>query len=215
MNKITYILCSAAVFTLFTNSAFSQKTIDSLENIIKSDTINKKVILDSFHSQKILKKFIEHDSIRYNLKTDTINKKVTLDSIQTKNILDKVMNDILKQKKKTKAYIDYEIDGLIVAKTISRAGRDFYDIFFSKWEAPKGINNYIIEIKEKPIPQMGTEITILVKEFEIFKEKLPPRYDIIEEYAEYAIYLASDFLKNYKKIQKELNGEDLSGSGIF
>jgi len=224
MNKIIHILCSALLLSLLANSGFSQGKIDSLKNLIKrdtvrkqikSDTIKKKVLLDSLQTEKVLKKLIESDSIRYKLKTNTLKKRLVLDSLQTKKILEKFMTDILKQKKETTSDIDYEIDGLIVARTITRAGRDFYDIFFSKWEVPKGAKNFIIEIKEKPIPQMGTEISIIVKEMEIFKEKIQPRYDIIEEYAKYAIYVVRDFLLNYNAIQKELNGEDLSGSGMF
>lgn len=224
MNKIIYILCLAFLLSLLPNSGFSQEKIDSLKVFLKgdalrkqltTDTINKMLSLDSIQAKKLLEKLLEKDSIRHKLKTDTIKQKIVLDSIQTKKMLEKFMSEIIKQKRKTKKDIEYEIDGLIVARTISRAGRDFYDIFFSKWEAPKGVKNFIIEIKEKPMPQMGTEITLVVKEIEIFKEKLPPRYDIIEQYAMYGIYVTTEFLKNYSKIQKELNGEDLSGSGIF
>lgn len=224
MNKIFFILCSAIFLSLLTVRGFSQGKADSLKVFVKGDTLRKqlttdtikrKLALDSIQTVEILKKLIESDSVRHKLKTDTIKKRVALDSLQTKNLLEKLLTNVIKQKKETKEDIEYEVDGLIVPNTISRAGRDFYDIFFSKWEAPKGVKNFIIIIKEKPIPQMGTEISIIVKEMEIFKEKIQPRYDIIEDYAKYAIDVVKDFLKHYTLIQKELSGEDMSGSGMF
>lgn len=215
MNKIIFILCSVIFLSPFNYSGFSMEKIYSCENNLSSDPINKIIYPDSLQTKTILEKILARDSLKYKKQTDTVKKRVRLDSTQTKRVLEKYMSEIVKTKKKTQIDIEYEIDGLIVAKTISRAGRDFYDIFYSGWETPKGINNYIIEIKEKPIPQMGTEITLVVKEFVIFQEKLPPRYDVIEEYAKYAIYLVTEFLNNYKKILNELNGDDMSGSGIF
>lgn len=224
MNKIIHILCSAAFLLLSTVSGFSQGKVDSLKVFVNGDTLRKqittdtikrKLALDSIQTVEILKKLIESDSVRHKLKTDTVKKRVALDSIQTKNLLEKLLSKAIKQKKETKEDIEYEVDGMIVPNTISRAGRDFYDIFFSKWVTPKGVRNFIIEIREKPIPQMGTEITIIVKDIEIFQEKVQPRYDIIEEYAKFAINVVRDFLKHYNEIQKELNGEDMSGSGMF
>lgn len=225
MNKIIYILCSAFFWSLMTVNGFSQQNgkpeivkvkSDTLLKLQKSDTIKRKLQLDSIQTLSLLKSIMGADSTRRKLATDTLNKRIKLDSVQTKRLLEKFMSDIVKKKKKkTKKDIEYEVDGLIVARTISRAGRDFYDIFFSKWEPPKGVSNYIIEIIEKPFPQMGTEVSVKIKEVEIFKERLQPRYDIVEQYAGYAIMVSKNFLKRYKEIQKELAGEDLSGSGIF
>lgn len=224
MNKIFLILCSATILSLLTIGGYSQKKNDSLKVLVKgdtlwknmtADTIKKELRLDSIQTLEILKKLVEKDSARQKLKTDTLKKKIVLDSLQTRKLLEKILTNTKKLKKKTKKDIEYEVDGLIIPNTISRAGRDFYDIFFSKWEAPKGVKNFIIEINEKPHPQMGTEISILVKETEIFKERVQPKYDIIEQYARYAVYLTYKHLSNLKNQELELEGGDLSGSGIF
>jgi curli production assembly/transport component CsgE len=110
---------------------------------------------------------------------------------------------------------DIEIEGLIVDQTQTKIGHDFYDLFYSNWQAPENFSDYTIVIEEKALPQLGTQVTIEINENQIFQQVLQPRYDIIEATAEYAVELAFNYIENYEEIQKQLSGQDLQGSGIF
>ena len=94
-------------------------------------------------------------------------------------------------------------------------GHDFYDIFYSLWQPPENIKNYTITIEEKPLPQLGTQIAIRVNDSYVFQNFLQPRYELIEEYAQYGIQMVYSFLYNYQEIQQSLESEDLEGSGIY
>ena len=42
-----------------------------------------------------------------------------------------------------------EINGLVMDETISKLGRDFYDLFFTKWDIETDVD-YLLKIVEKP-----------------------------------------------------------------
>jgi curli production assembly/transport component CsgE len=126
--------------------------------------------------------------------------------------------DSLKRESKKQVYLDpddLEIEAIVIDETITKLGHDFYDDFYSLWEAPDTIKNYSITIQEKPLPQLGTQISISVNEIEIFRQFIQPRSEIVEEMAKYAVQLASEYVQNYATIQAELQGDDMRGTGIF
>lgn len=110
--------------------------------------------------------------------------------------------------------IELEIDAMVVDQTMTKIGRDFYDLFYSNWEAPLGIKDYNIVIEEKPYPRLGTQITILINDLTVYQSFIQPRYEMIEEAAKFSIQATLNFLFNFEQIKKDLQGEDLKGSGI-
>lgn len=134
-----------------------------------------------------------------------------------KSIKEKSDTLILKQPEvaEKKNYNDIEIEGLIVDQTQTKLGHDFYDVFYKNWQPPKNAGNFTIIIEEKPLPQLGTQVTIKVNDNNIFQQILQPRYDIIEQLAQYGVQLCTNYVINYQQIQKQLSGNDMSGSGIF
>jgi curli production assembly/transport component CsgE len=111
--------------------------------------------------------------------------------------------------------LDLEIGEMIFDETITKVGRDFYEIFFNNWSNPTQIKDFSITIKEMPMPGIGTQITVLMDEFEILKQFIRPNQEMIEMLAEYTIGLANQYLLNYQEIQAQLQNEDQSGTGIF
>jgi len=110
---------------------------------------------------------------------------------------------------------DLEIDGLIVSEAISKIGNEFYEIYYSKWTAPPNAKNFTITISEKPFPRLGNLILIKVNDTKVFERFVQPRYELIVESVDQAIQYTANYLINYEKIQRDLGGDDLSGSGIF
>lgn len=107
------------------------------------------------------------------------------------------------------------IDGIIVDETITKIGRDFYEMFYNNWEAPEGAKNYSIFISERPQPRLMTLISIRINDYEIFQEFLHPRYNIIEENVSAALEQCTAFLQDYEEIVNELEAHELKGSGIY
>ena len=108
-----------------------------------------------------------------------------------------------------------EINGLVIDETVTKAGRDFYEIFYSQWDAPPSEMSYTIFIKELPLLGRGSQVTIYMDETELFTQPLQPRYDVIEAVAEYAVSLVTNYVNNYESISQQLGNEDQQGSGIF
>lgn len=138
------------------------------------------------------------------------------DSLRTLQILKDALNSVVESSEKVESNIlDMEIDGLVMDETITKVGRDFYEIYYSVWNAPKNAKNYTITIKEMILPGLATQVTVLVNETEVFKQRVQPRYDILEQMSKYAIQNTLRYLNNYEKMKSQLEGDDQSGSGIF
>jgi curli production assembly/transport component CsgE len=100
-----------------------------------------------------------------------------------------------------------EIDGLIVDETRTRIGSDFYDHFYTNWEAPLQARNYTIVITEQPVPQMGTRITLRVNDQDVAQFMLQPRYEIIEQYAQQSVQFLRQHLEEREMTRLRLERE--------
>lgn len=127
-----------------------------------------------------------------------------------KNILEKVIADVHQ-----KDEIDLEIDGLLMDETKTKAGRDFYDLFYANWTAPPNARNFTITIEEKPFRLTTTLIVVSINDNIVFQSLLQPRQDILEDLSAQAISFAYEYLQNYEEIMRQLNGDDQAGTGIY
>jgi curli production assembly/transport component CsgE len=120
-----------------------------------------------------------------------------------------------KQQQEESTDADLELDGMLFDETKPKSGRDFYDYFYSAWEAPPGASNYSIFISEKPYRMMTTQIEVKINETTVFQSFLQPRGDIVEQLAQQAVARTQLYLANYEELMRQLEGEDRSGTGIF
>ena len=110
--------------------------------------------------------------------------------------------------------IEIEIDGLLVDDTKTKAGKDFYDLFYNRWEAPASAKNYSITLSEKPFRLTSTLIVISIDDDIVYQDILQPREELIEAQTADAISVTQNYLAHYAEITKQLNGDDQAGSGI-
>jgi curli production assembly/transport component CsgE len=139
------------------------------------------------------------------------------DSINAKPIpesLKKLLDQVVKQPDKS-GDLEIEIDGLLVDDTKTKTGKDFYDLFYGSWEAPKEAKNFTITISEKPFRLSSTLIVVSINDTPVYQSVLQPRQDIVEGLSQDAISTTQSYLANYEEIMKQLNGDDMAGSGIF
>lgn len=143
-----------------------------------------------------------------------VNKK---DSINTKPLpasLKKMFEQTIKQTEKSKDY-ETEVDGLLVDDTKTKIGKDFYDMFYGSWEAPPAVKNYTITISEKPFRLSSTLIEVSINDTPVYQSILQPREDIVQDLSLEAVANTQSYLANYEEIMRQLNGEDMTGSGVF
>ena len=126
----------------------------------------------------------------------------------------KIMEQIIKKPGKSNE-VELEIDGLLVDDTKTKAGKDFYDLFYSGWEVPVSAKNYSITISEKPYRLTTTLIVISINNDIVYQDVLQPRQDMIEAQSQDAISTTQNYLANYEEITKQLNGDDMNGNGIY
>ena len=58
-------------------------------------------------------------------------------------------------------------------------------------------------------------IVVSINDDVVYQGILQPRQDLIEAQTDEAISTTQSYLANYEEITKQLNGEDLAGSGIY
>ncbi len=111
--------------------------------------------------------------------------------------------------------IGVEINGLIIDKTRTKMGRDFYQLFYTKWDAPVTKTEYVITISEQPSRGRGSQIFVYVNDFLPFRAFLQPSQTFIANASQQAVYRTNDFVRQLGQMQKNFGNEDLEGSGIF
>lgn len=110
---------------------------------------------------------------------------------------------------------DQEPVGLVLDETRTRAGREFYDLFYNQWMEKEQKVDYLIRIEEYPFQLRTTLIKIFLNEMEVFQQTLLPNTSYIENLVGYAVGAAQFQLENYEQIQRTLEGEDVQGTGIY
>ncbi|MGY3088351.1 hypothetical protein ACVWYF_001384 [Hymenobacter sp. UYAg731] len=104
-----------------------------------------------------------------------------------------------------RARLGPESSGLVVDQTITKIGHDFYDQFFSRWEAPADNDDFIIIISEKPSRSNNNAIvTVVVNDEELLEFPLQGKYDIIEETNQQVMEVVSNFLQQARNLSKQL-----------
>ena len=117
--------------------------------------------------------------------------------------------------KSNNQFEELEIDELIVNAMVSKAGNDFFDYFTADFEWPESQQNFIIVISEKPFRASTTQLIITVNDLEVFQNVLQPRGSYLEELADYAQIVTTQYIVNYQQIMHDLDGADRSGTGIY
>lgn len=100
------------------------------------------------------------------------------------------------QQQESERQLIMEVDGFIYDETMSKIGRDFYDVFYTYWQSPQDAFNYSIVVSEQPAPGMGTIVSVMVNDQQTFTTRLQPRYDFIEEAGKQAVGITHNFLRN-------------------
>lgn len=108
-----------------------------------------------------------------------------------------------------------EFMNFVFDETITKIGGDFFRMFDSEWENPSNVRGVNMFIGEQPMPGMGTQIWIRVEDRYIFRSFVRPNQEQLRQSVEKALQQAESYFINYDLIQKELESDDFSGTGLF
>ena len=97
-----------------------------------------------------------------------------------------------------------ESQGLVMDQTISKLGRDFYDLFYGSFEAPGGLEDFTIILVERQARANNAVVALIVNDTELFEMPLTPRADQMAESAMAAVGAAVDFLLQAQSISRQL-----------
>lgn len=98
-----------------------------------------------------------------------------------------------------------EIDGIIIDESMSKSGREFYELFFKNWVKPKELHNYYLKVKERPFRMNITLIEVYFKDNLVYQAVLQRRYDDIVEMVKVAIHRTELYADQIMQAQKALN----------
>ncbi len=108
-----------------------------------------------------------------------------------------------------------ESQGLVMDQTISKLGRDFYDLFYSSFEAPSGLEDFTVVLVERQARANNAVVALIVNDTELFELPLTPRADMMEESAMAAVGAAVDFLLQAQSISRQLESGRKMAPEVF
>ncbi len=97
------------------------------------------------------------------------------------------------------------ISGLVLDETRTKAGRDFYEMFYVQWTTIPLID-YTISIEEQPDRARGSFIKVFIDDSPVFFERLIPRMQEIEESVARAIQRCRLILVRRLETSNQLEG---------
>ncbi|MBO3269071.1 hypothetical protein J4D97_00295 [Hymenobacter defluvii] len=97
-----------------------------------------------------------------------------------------------------------EASGLVMDQTVTKIGHDFYDAFYAGFEAPVGVQDFLVTISERPARGNSALVAVSVNNEDLLEFPLQPRQELVEEAASQAIALAIEYLQTSQEISRQL-----------
>ena len=110
--------------------------------------------------------------------------------------------------------VELEIDGLVVDETRTKPGRDFYGYFYRAFQAPAGVSDYGLTLREEPVRGRISRVAVLVDGVPVFRPLLQPRQDLLERIAEQAAQVVARHLQQRDQLD-QLADPDQAGDGLY
>ena len=96
-----------------------------------------------------------------------------------------------------------EISGLVVENVKTKIGKDFYDIFYQKYNQSGTKYAFVIHINEKPfIGGRGALVSIEVDDKKIFEFQARPDEEMLQKAADYTLKIIENYNKTRNTFEK-------------
>ena len=149
------------------------------------------------------------------LKVYTNGRLLMADSIKLRNNL--AQNQLPLENEKDEMVTEEELTGsiLIMDNTRTRAGHDFYELFYTAWEPLPSTDNLVISVEEYPFRALTTIIKIKLDDIEVFSQNIHPQSRYLEAIAPMAAQIVRQRVEMLQALKRDLEEEDRKGSGIY
>ena len=81
-------------------------------------------------------------------------------------------------------------EGIVIDQTITRAGKDFYQLFSTSWHDQPLAERYTISVKEQPSARFGSQVYVMFGSKRIFQGQISPNRHQIKILSEAAVDIA-------------------------
>lgn len=97
-----------------------------------------------------------------------------------------------------------EAEGLVLDQALTKLGHDFYDLFYSAFEAPPGSTDFSVLPGERPGRGNSSLIVLTVNDQELLETPLPTRLDQMEELVTETVEIAQGYLTETQRVSSQL-----------
>lgn len=97
-----------------------------------------------------------------------------------------------------------ESAGLVIDQTITKLGRDFFDMFYVAFEPPAGSADYTITLTERPGRIGSALVALTVNDVDLLEMPLSPQYEQMAGAAAEAVAVAQSQLLENQRVSRQL-----------
>jgi curli production assembly/transport component CsgE len=83
-----------------------------------------------------------------------------------------------------------QFDGIVIDQTITRPGKDFYQLFSANWHDQPLSERYTISVREQPSARFGSQVFIMFGNRRIFQGQISPNRSQIKMLSDAAVDIA-------------------------
>src|SRR5690606_40284954 len=121
-------------------------------------------------------------------------------------------SDLL-QDKPEKSVLDDPLGGIVVNRTVTVLGNDFYQYFARAWREKDGDNRYSISVHERPSARWGSEIWVQYRQQRVFHMFLSPARQAAKEIRQQAAEIVYENVVNSDIQRMLVQSQDLGEIG--
>lgn len=110
---------------------------------------------------------------------------------------------------RAKKVLEDPLGGVVVNRTVTVLGHDFYRYFATWWRETDEDNQYSISIHERPSARWGSEVWVQFRRDRVFHTFLPPARSRTKEISKMAVEIAYENITQNELQRAAFNSEDL------
>lgn len=109
----------------------------------------------------------------------------------------------------SKSVLDDPLSGIVVNRTVTVLGNDFYQSFSRAWRMEDGENRYSIAVYERPTARFGSEVWVQYRQDRVFHMFLSPARQAARELGQRAAEIVYENVVNSELQRMLVQSEDL------
>jgi len=118
--------------------------------------------------------------------------------------LEEALRLLLRADSVSRRHTGIEAEGLVLDQALTKPGHDFYDLFYSAFEAPLGSTGFTVLVGERPGRGNNSLVVLTVNDQELIEVPLPTRFDQMQDLIAESVELAQDYLAQIQNVSRQL-----------